>query len=601
MNTSGLVVVRDAVRTSRRWQTYVARVVFVALLFAALGLALRALAFASSSNVDVSDLQTAARAAFVVIAIVQSLLAMFLAPLVAARAVIEERVESTLDLVVLTGMKPARLYLALLSTRVAVLLLVVLGASPAMALLTTVGGVGVGEVVRATQAALVCLMVGAPLGGLFGLFTRHPGIAAGLALAVLGVLYLVVPPVIMLLAADAAVGGMISPWFTELAGPWSAVQLAVWAPTAVGLVALGAHQFGLLAGGSTTRAQFRSDAWAGRTMLVALVVVYMTGGVVAPLGAVLAWGGLQATVGPDGAVLGRGLLVGWCALALVVSVWLAARVGADLTDVFERLFERRANPRRRRRFVIRGNPVIWRELRPSSWGTGLVPVVVIGTLGAGGFAWIGGVFLPGGLSAIGWLAGLAGVAIAAYTASDHLAGERATQGWALLRLSTLPTRSLVFGKLMGALVPSLPLVLVGGVLLALGSPYYDLVVQAFSGEEPDGFGVAWILLRGLVNAVWVAAVWVAAALLGLLGGLRVANPRQAPNTVLGALGAVLIGGGLLAVLLHDWPVLAAPFRWVAGPLFVHMMPLESAVAIGLWSAVALGAWFGVHRSVQEVA
>ena len=125
---STAILLREAARTSRRWQTFAARTGFSAALIAVLLLGIHgAVTATGSSLVDSANLAWLGRGLFIGFAIAQLGLSTLLAPLMTATAVIEESEQQTLDLLVLTKLDAGQIIAGKVVSRLLVLTTVVLG------------------------------------------------------------------------------------------------------------------------------------------------------------------------------------------------------------------------------------------------------------------------------------------------------------------------------------------------------------------------------------------------------------------------------------------------------------------------------------------
>ncbi|MFT7521514.1 MAG: ABC-type transport system involved in multi-copper enzyme maturation permease subunit, partial [Kiritimatiellia bacterium] len=221
--SNSAVLWREIARTSRRWQTYLGRAAFSMALLGAILLG-SYLSMEFRSVQDQSQNAQLARYLFISITVFQMLISLVMAPMVSAKAIIEERLDGTLDLLVLTPITAMRLLTSKVLSRVLVLLLIVLGSLPLLAQVVTLGGVSVIEVVLATLGNLVMIVVLGTLGGWFGLFTKSPIIAtlasAGWALLA----FLGLPGIYAAMAVRWQATAMVSPFFASL-GDWGGLAM----------------------------------------------------------------------------------------------------------------------------------------------------------------------------------------------------------------------------------------------------------------------------------------------------------------------------------------------------------------------------------------
>ena len=136
---SSAILMREAARTSRRWQTHAARLGFSGMLIG--GLLLAIWVAVEAPFADKADLGWLGRGLFIGIATLQFGMAILLAPLMCAAALIEESDQGTLDLLVLTRLKSSQVVTSKVLSRILILLTLVFGALPVTATVVTLGGV----------------------------------------------------------------------------------------------------------------------------------------------------------------------------------------------------------------------------------------------------------------------------------------------------------------------------------------------------------------------------------------------------------------------------------------------------------------------------
>ncbi len=282
------ILLRDAARSARRWQTYAARTFFSgALLVFVLG-AIWGLAM--SGQVDRAEAARYSRWIFIAAGAFQAFLATCIAPIVCASAVIEERREGTLEPLVLTRLSSLQIHAGTLVARLLLTSTVILSALPVQALLQTVGGFSTLEVVAGTANALVAAVVMGTLGAFFAVFTRSAVVAAAAALSWSALIFLGAPPFYMLFVKSAGAAGHVSPLFAHAAEDLRALgPAALVLPVVLLATALGARVFELRVSGARLERYFEWDAWHWPQRFVALSVLAVWWTVAIPIGVGLSW------------------------------------------------------------------------------------------------------------------------------------------------------------------------------------------------------------------------------------------------------------------------------------------------------------------------
>ena len=91
-------------------------------------------------------------------------------------------------------------------------------------------------------------------------------------------------------------------------------------------------------------------------------------------------------------------------------------------------------------------------------------------------------FIPGGLLTLGILNGIAAVALAMWIAAGSFEQERARRTLILLLMSRLNSWRIVMGKAVAVAFPTMPFLILGGILIAIGHPHLNLVFEIESHE-----------------------------------------------------------------------------------------------------------------------
>ena len=165
----GPVFSREVTTTPRTWRLYLQRAVYVAALF---GLVLTAwLILLGSQNVrTLGDLSRFGSAVFGLLAPLQMVMAIAFSALLTTAAVAQEKDRRTLDLLLMTRMTSAELVLGkLLASSLSVFVLI-MAALPLLMLLTLIGGVSYGQVLRVVGVTLAAAAIAGSLGSTLALW-----------------------------------------------------------------------------------------------------------------------------------------------------------------------------------------------------------------------------------------------------------------------------------------------------------------------------------------------------------------------------------------------------------------------------------------------
>jgi len=211
---------------------------------------------------NAADLGTIGDLLFTVFCVVQLAMAIVIAPLSTAAAIIEERTDRTFDLLLLTELTPAQIFGGKVLSRILVLLTMVLGAMPILALVVNFGGVSTTEIVVLTGHTLVNIVLMGLLGAFFGLFTRSP------MLAMMASTAYALPFFVLLPFGYAAVAGRpestthfstLSAFYaTDL---WGLLPIPGFLPAGVVTLLLAAPLFELQVSGADFEAALSDDLW----------------------------------------------------------------------------------------------------------------------------------------------------------------------------------------------------------------------------------------------------------------------------------------------------------------------------------------------------
>lgn len=593
---SGAVLLREATRSSRQWRLYAGRAAFSATL---MGVVLLAIFTATHVPfVDAGAMSGMGRGLFVGFAVIEALLATIAAPAVVARGVIEEREERTLDLVVLTRLRPTPIFVAKIAARLLVLAMVVVGAAPVLAIVTSLGGVSAVEVAAVTAGSLVAMTVMGVLGGFFALFTRSQVLATMAALVWAFVGFGVAPWVYATATLSATAAAHVSPLYGTVAHNAAALLPALYfVPVVARAVGLGARLFGLRVASVSYYRLFSADAWAQSAWLREGLVLLVTAFTGVPIAMVGAWafampglqGGTPLTTA-TGDLIGWGVSAGvlwlWGALTTSWLTWIFLRLGAEWIVAIDTMLSPFAGgPARRPRPEPRvpGNPIVWREVRLrqfAGWGFALILYVLVMWGAFQSMIWL----VPGGLLGIGILNALLGWVLAVWLATASIEKERRDGTLAVLLTTTMPSGRIVVGKTLAVAAPTLPLVAVGGLLVLLGTPYLQVFVDG------SGASAGWGFVRGAFVAMWCGAVWAMLVAMSFVVAVRVGKPRNAYGVNLAITGALLTVPWLIGVSLPNVTALRVITRMLVPLVAVRASWWEPLVSAALAAGVA-GALF----------
>lgn len=590
-DVSAALLLRDASRASRRWQTYGARAAFSATLF---GIVLATIWGVTHSDlVDPADLGWAGRGIFVAFAVVQVLLAATFAPFAVARAIIEEREEDTLDVLILTRLQARQILLAKIAARILVLLTVILGALPVLGLVVSLGGVSIVEVVAITMHAVTAVLVLGAMGGFFAIFTRSPVVATLAALAYAVPAFALMPLLYAVLTGDWKGMAHFSPLLGTTARDWwSLLPLVSYLPVLGMVLLLGARFYELRVSHARLRRFFSTEAWSGRAVMWGTLALVTAAVTILPFASAASWIYSMRALGSGASlatwewlVLGPARVVvwAWCVGLLLLGSWLFLRIAMDMVMMADDLLGPRTGraARDKRPVVVWGNPVAWRELKGRSWAV-TAPTIGMWLLMLLGIFQMGIWIIPGGLLGVGGLNAAAALVLTLWLATGTIERERRSGSLEILLTSTMGSFPILWGKTLGTAVPTLALLLLSLPMLVLGAPHLHVL---FAGDSVEGYGLA--TLKGVLAFGWVGALW----LLTLCGSTTLAlalrNPRAAYGIGLVGLGLGLLVPATLAAFLRDAGWLSAPLRLLVPVLVTHPTIWEILLSTALLGLAAL--------------
>lgn len=595
---SSAVLWRESARTSRRWQTYATRAGFSGALLALLLFGIWAsMAVTTADWVDKSDTAWMGRVLFITFTVMQMVISLFMAPMTTARAVIEERLEGTLDLLVLTPLSAGALLGSKVLSRLLVLITVVLGSLPLLALVTTLGGVSVTEVVLVTVGNVVTLFVMGAMGAYFGLFTKSPVIASLAAAGWALLAFLGLPALYALITASTSGSAHVSPFFASAGDWWGLVLPLTWVPTILLTWVIGTRLFRLKMANAELRRYFSDDVWQTRKALIWGGVFLGLCVTVLPLGTILAWmhtsavngGGHVSTMIWALGGAGRALSWVWTQGLVLLCTWFYLRLGMDLVDAFEGMLGQMGRDRARRRksrgHRIWRNPIAWREARVSAWGRGGLPLLIGWGLVLFAILQSGLWLIPGGVLTVGAANAAAALLLTCWLAAGSIEQERHGRSLEMLLVSRMSSTRIVWGKLFALMFPTLPVLLISIPLFVIGFPHLEML---FSLDRSDGGSVfASAVGRGLFTSVWLLGFWLFAAMASMWVALRVRTPATAYGAAVGLVAAVILVPTFLAWVLSDWYWVSLPFRVVMPVAVKSANPFELLFSTGLFTGLGL--------------
>lgn len=510
------VLLREVIRSSRRWRTYALRAGWAS----ALAVIVAGSYSAVEGATDVAELSTLGRTRFIAFVTFQMVLVGLIAPVLVGQGVVEERLDGTLELVAITKLTPARILTGKLLSRLLVLAMIVAGGFPILALQLQFGGVSTAEFVAAVASTITTIGMMSLVGLIVSLFSR--GVVAP---AIAGLLFaipaFVVVPVIAALSAGGGDPrlGMFSPLFFSIASVWWWPYVApiLWAPTAAALLwlAIVAFRVKLVDGEPASDdpgalAWDRFTWWASATSTATLLslpapvgyarfVDYAQNGGALPLHLVPAaaqpWVTWALPHLPDPWVIAAA----WAMLALHAGTLFYVQLAGRLLDRAEAVLGSSLGSwtlpglRGARRFVM-FEPILWREALTRGAGA----VAWLSIVGSVGFVALlvlvgcgGGLDEPDVRFSLGVFGWMIATGAASLLSAATFAEERRAQTLELLLLTTLRPWRVAFGKLVTTYAQVAPLALVAGLLIA-------------SGWQP---GMCDVHEHGLFSETWFQNAW----------------------------------------------------------------------------------------------
>ncbi|MCA9489053.1 MAG: hypothetical protein KC621_04005 [Myxococcales bacterium] len=609
------MLLREAARTSRRWQTYAARAGFSGVLLAVLLAGFWAAVSATrTSMVDTANLAWLGRGLFIGFSVVQMLMAMGLAPLMTAGAIAEETDERTMEMLVLTRLSPSQILLAKILSRILTLVTIVAGALPVMALVVNLGGVSAIEVLAVTVHTLTTIAIMSVLGAFFALFTKSPTLAAAASACYAVPFFLMLPAAYVLCTGDPYASAHFSTFAAPSAREWSALVTPLsYVPSLVLTLAVTTPLFQHKVSNASFEQVFSEQVWRTSTWLRAGGAWFVVGLLLLPWAAPTSWWLASSGAASTGiewrlfsGLLGLILWLYW-SFGAALGTWAFLRVGMDVVDGIDAVFsgtQGMSVERERKSASVGNNPVWWREARVRAWMSNTTPVFVLWGLFLLGVFQTGWWLIPGGMLSVGALNAGAAVVLASWLATRSIAEERRRGTFEVLLCTTLPSHKIVSGKVAAAALPTLPLLLLSLPLLAIGVPQLLSMVGKGGHSAPEYF------VRGFASFVWLVPLWMLAIASSLAVAVRSSRPASAFGLVtVGMLGVF----GLPSVLARIFPdnrlvtipagvvapPLAGEFTWPQIVLSTIFLSLAAASVLTLLTS-RLRTWTGLMAALLAV-
>jgi len=607
-----VVVERELLRTSRRWQTFAIRTGFAGVLFAFVAL-LWSAQVGRAVSWRSGELARVGREIFEAWTWLQLLLLAAVTPVVVSQAIVEEKTAGTLELLATTRLSPWRVLWGKLLSRLLTIEALVLAGLPVLALCLSLGGVEPLQVLNAVlqaNAAILCL---AAVATFVALYAQGPILPAGLAWGwafftwIFGGL-----PFGWALDNEDAMSCLSPTWalaegrtILHIGGP-----VIVWGLIALAVVALAARVFSAMAGShGPEQEELSADVWTierfkkfvglGGALLLLSV----------PLLVMLYGASYRSRIVPF--ELFVFVMWGWNALVLLVSTLVYLLV---CRWAFRTLAVRRKERRSWRQVVagwkhneglaegapghahvraVIGNPVTWRETRTAAHGAltrhlgkayiaVLLPMfLLLWALPTWFIRETSEAFLFFAFVAF-FAAGLGTVLVT----TSSIASEKAGGTLELLRVTPLTAGSVLRGKLMATLLLVGPVVAIGVSLYLIGAleSANDWRWEWYDPVTPPSTLVA----RWAGVSAWGLAVLLFLAVSTQAVALRASSPIRA------WVGSLMWAAGLVVVPSFAWLfVMKSGYEDVAevfgffNPAYTEAFWQRPAVPLRIWTSSAV--------------
>ena len=629
-----VVLERELLRASRRWQTAGLRASYAAVLLIVIGFFWREQVL-KALEYDPTALSWAGRRIFEGYTFVQCWMLVLLTPILVAQGIIEERNAGTLKLLAITRLTPRRLLVGKLASRLLMVEAVVLAGLPFLALCLSLGGVGPGQVLNVFLQANAMMLGLAGVTCFVSLYASGPIIPA--IAAWIWAFLAWIPGGLPMATWRGDEDDMA--WVSPLVSLFEGEGLAMIGPLLVAAVVvalcmqMSARVFATLAGGDTDGEHLSADVWAvertGRRigMLVAGLFVSMPPLAVAwafahrsrfagewlVMPAMWIWNLLAITAATGVYLLAVRAALRWLSQARARRFGWRAQIEAWQSDPTPIGSGSTARPRNlsqhavgegrrtqahRPRFLrpVWSNPVAWREVVTAVHG-GFSGFIGWGYAAIAGFL----VLLclvpdfvedPEGPLAAAFMALAVAWVATALAAASSASGELRARCLALLVTSRMSASSIVAGKVAGVLAVAGPALLLAIVLLIGGVGQYS---TAYRWDwDDDVFDPGVLMHRWAAMSAFAVAVtaWFATSNLWL--GLRARTPGRAWVLCLLNVAAWVFVPAVLRAMVHGSDVLVEPLLLINPALGENFWD-DAAVPAGIWASTAL--WIGMSAGV----
>lgn len=633
-----VVIERELLRVSRRWQTFAQRAGFAAVL-------LLVVAFFWETRVvramewDPTSLAYAGQRLFEGYAFVQGWMLVLMTPILVSQGILEERNAGTLQLLAITKLSPRQLLLGKLASRLLIIEAVIFAGLPVLAPCLSLGGVEPYQVVNTFLQANAMVLSLAAVSTFVALYATSPIVPALAAWVWMVPFWFLGAGPMVAVRGDEDDLAWISPVWAQFEGE----GLSIVGPLFVSVlllgfvVALSARVFATLAGGDKAGELLSAEVWSVERFArrLGMTVAALTVSI-APLVVIWAFANRSNLV-PD--FVAAPPIWAWTVSAYIAATlvylfsvrkalsWLGGRRTrrrswqAELRRLEEpaeavsgrarslsqhaagegtRTVEHRPMDLR----PVWGNPVAWREVVTSIHGgfsrwiaRGYI-VVLVGLLGLSLVSevvqdeefWVGGAFFS---LFVAWAA----VALAS---ASSVAGELRAQTLELLSATRMAPRRIVAGKLAGIAAIAGPPLITAIVMLIVGVGNFS---QAWRWDwEESTIQPAVLVVRwaGMSAYALVATAFLATSCLWL--SLRSRTPGRAwVASLLWVVGFVLVPS-MLRVLFDGVDGLEGVLV-LLNPAFDERFWQQEALPHGVWASVAVMAgmaWVGGVMAVRAL-
>lgn len=407
----------------RRWFTYIARALYPLVLLAVASIAYYGLTAEVEDRGEgggaqrLEALQRFAPILAVAVGWCQLAALLFIAPLLTAPAICEERRALTLPALMTTPLSSAQIIFGKLSSRVVQLVILALIATPLLLAIRIFGGLDAEIIVATTAITLSAATLAASLGLMYSVWHRRAATAAIFAMLSMGVFVLVV--VVIFLVTALRTNLPPQGWVFGVSAPMSMVALTM---------AIVSPWPGLDTG------SFITQVWVSNTLinlaLSVLICAYATFALRRSIRAELAGALTEREVRRARPKRGA--------------------APADAANEQDKAAQKGAAGAAR---LVGDRPVLWREVRQSTLGSRRRLIILTATV-ALGLGWLYArvgmhdEITHGAVAIIGMLVVCLSAALAA---TSSVAAERESRTWDVLMTTPLRPGQILGGKYLGAL------------------------------------------------------------------------------------------------------------------------------------------------------